>query len=101
MVVYTYTLSPFSTEALALLDATGCEYKTVELGLEWFLLDGVGSSIRALLLERYGMSSLPHIFIGGESVGGLYSGNAAGAPGLVELKRRGELTGMLQAAGAL
>ena len=27
--------------------------------------------------------------------------NAAGAPGLVELKRRGELTGMLQAAGAL
>lgn len=101
VVVYTYTLSPFSTEALALLDATGCEYKTVELGLEWFLLDSVGSSIRALLLERYGMSSLPHIFIGGESVGGLYSGNAAGAPGLVELKRRGELTGMLQAAGAL
>ncbi len=101
VVVYTYKLSPFSTEALALLDATGCEYKNVELGLEWFLLDGVGSAIRATLLERHGMSSLPHVFIGGESVGGLFSGNEAGVPGLVELKQRGELTGMLKAAGAL
>ena len=28
------------------------------------------------LLQRHGVSSLPHVFIGGRSVGGLYSGNA-------------------------
>merc|ERR1719387_1730100 len=37
-VIYTYGLSPFSTEALALLDSTGAKYEKRELGLEWFLL---------------------------------------------------------------
>ena len=101
VVVYTYALSPFSSEAKAFLDAAGCEYKEIELGKEWFLLDGLGSGLRAELLDRYGMSSLPHIFIGGESVGGLYSGNSAGMPGLHELKRQDKLAGMLEAAGAL
>ena len=101
VVVYTYGLSPFSTEALAFLDSVGCEYKSIELGPEWFLLDGVGSHVRAELLERHGMSSLPHVFVGGESVGGLYSGNDAGVPGLVELKKRGELVPRLKAAGAM
>ena len=32
-VIYTYKLSPFSTEALALLDASGYEYTNIELGL--------------------------------------------------------------------
>ena len=50
----------------------------MELGPEWFLLDGLGSSVRAELLKRHGMSSLPHVFIGGTSIGGLYSGNEAG-----------------------
>ena len=34
VVVYTYGLSPFSTEVVAILDSTGCKYKTVELGAE-------------------------------------------------------------------
>ena len=48
VVIYTYALSPFSTECIAFLDAIpGLQYKKIELGLEWFLLDGVGSSVRA------------------------------------------------------
>ena len=96
VVIYTYGWSPFSTEALARLDATGCQYQAIELGPEWFLLDGIGSAKRALLLERHGQSSLPHVFIGGKSIGGLYSGS----PGLFELERAGELVPMLEAAGA-
>ena len=97
VVIYTYGLSPFSTEALALLDSMGCKYKQMELGPEWFLLDGVASNIRAELLSRTGQSSLPHVFVGGRSIGGLYSGT----PGLMELKKQGQLLPMLQAAGAL
>ena len=97
LVIYTYGLSPFSTEALKLLDATGASYREIELGPEWFLLDADGSATRAELLARHGMSSLPHVFIGGESIGGLYSGS----PGLVELQRSGELRARLKAAGAL
>ena len=37
-VIYTYGLSPFSTEAVAVLEATGCKFEKRELGLEWFLL---------------------------------------------------------------
>lgn len=97
VVVYTYGLSPFSTEALAFLDATGAEYKKVEVGPEWFLLGPTASCLRAELLKRTGQSSLPHVYIGGKSVGGLYSG----APGLVELQKTGGLVPMLKEAGAL
>jgi len=101
VVIYTYGLSPFSSEAVALLDGTGCEYKQVQLGAEWFLLGGVASNVRAELLQRHGVSSLPHVFIGGRSVGGLYSGNAQGEVGLVQLKKEGRLDGLLREAGAL
>merc|ERR1719327_2225160 len=97
VVIYTYGLSPFSTEALKFLDEAGCKYKKIELGPEWFLLAGVPAAIRAELLERHGQSSLPHVFIGGKSIGGLYSGT----PGLVELKEQGKLMTMLKDAGAL
>ena len=93
----------FRPKRLAFLDAIpGLQYKKIELGLEWFLLDGVGSSVRAELLARHGLSSLPHVFVGGKSVGGLYSGNGEGdSVGLVELTREGRLEGMLKEAGAL
>jgi hypothetical protein len=37
-VIYTYKLSPFSTEAIAALDKAGAKYEQREVGLEWFLL---------------------------------------------------------------
>ena len=96
-VIYTYSLSPFSTEALALLESTGANFEKRELGPEWFLLGGRASVLRAELDAMTGQSSLPHIFIGGESIGGL----STGTPGLVALIENGELEAKLKKAKAL
>jgi len=96
VVVYTYGLSPFCTEATKLLDSLGAQYKEIQLAPEWFLMLGESAAKRAELGAMYGRTSMPHIFIGGESIGGLMEG-----PGLVPLYESGELTAKLQAAGAL
>jgi len=85
VLIYTYGLSPFSSEALAILDATGCEYKKIELGLEWFLLGGEESVTRVELSKEVesGATSLPKIFIKGECIGGCAE--------LAELAQSGEL----------
>ena len=98
VVIYTYGLSPFSTEALAVLESTGCQFNKVELGLEWFALGPKGSATRVELRKMYGQGSLPHVFIGGEWVGGLATGGEGGLAGLVE---RDELLAKLKAAKAL
>ena len=99
-VIYTYALSPFSTEAIALLESTGCKFEKVELGLEWFLLGPKASIARQELGEMTGQTSLPHVFIGGEHVGGLYS-DPNGGGGLAQLAEEDELLPMLQKARAL
>ena len=91
--IYTYGLSPFSTEAIALLDRTGCKYTRIELGAEWFLLGPKTSAKRGELLEMTGQSSLPHVFIGGEHVGGLTS--------IASLNESGELQAKLKKARCL
>ena len=92
VVLYTYGLSPFSTEAIALLKDAGCsDFKQIELGPEWFLLGKEASTTRAELLEMTGQSSLPHVFIGGKHVGGIFSGE----PGLAALQETGQLQEML------
>jgi len=92
IVVYTYGLSPFSYEALLVLDEIGAEYKNVEIGPEWFLLGKEKSTMRAELLEMTGQSSLPHVFIDGKHVGGLFTGTPDGSsPGLASLKESGQL----------
>lgn len=97
VVIYTYKLSPFSSETCGVLDEAGVDYENVEVGLEWFLLDKEKSTLRAALLEMTGQSSLPHVFINGEHVGGLFTGNAK-YPGLAGLKESGELLKMLDNA---
>eukprot|EP00804_Cyclotella_cryptica_P010242 CCRYP_016731-RA/>CCRYP_016731-RA protein AED:0.12 eAED:-0.01 QI:0/-1/0/1/-1/1/1/0/520 len=96
VVVYTYGLSPFSAEALGVLDEMGVNYKNVEVGLEWFLLDKEKSILRAQLLELTGQSSLPHVFVNGEHVGGLFTGSSDRRyPGLAGLKESGKLIDMI------
>lgn len=94
VVVYTYGLSPFSFETKALLENLDIDYKEVSLGAEW--IPGLinkegGSETRVALLEMTGQSSLPHVFIGGQSIGGLYSGN----PGLLPMLEQGKLMDMV------
>ena len=97
VVIYTYGLSPFSIEALSLLDSVGAKYERRELGPEWFLLGPRASVMRAELEAMTGHSSLPHVFIGGESIGGL----ATGTPGLAALAESGELEAKLKKVKAL
>jgi glutaredoxin len=80
-VIYTYGLSPFSTQALDVLKNSGAVFETRELGLEWFLLGPRASVLRAELENLTGQSSLPQVFIGGKSIGGL----ATGTPGMASL----------------
>jgi len=104
VVVYTYGLSPFSSEAVALLEAAGAApavTRVVEVGPEWFLLGKEGSALRAELLALTGQSSLPSVFIGGRHHGGLFTGTAGAGPGLAALRESGELAPLLQRAGAL
>ena len=72
VVIYTYGLSPFSAEAIAILDATGCDYRAIEVGPEWFLLDGKDSVKRVLLSDFVdnGATSLPKVFVKGQCIGG-------------------------------
>jgi len=99
VVVYSYTLSPFCTEAKQILRAAGATIQVVELGDEWIpgLLPAGGAAIRAELGVMTGQTSMPHIFIGGESIGGL----ATGTPGLKSLLDSGDLDRKLREAGAL
>lgn len=95
VVMYTYALSPFSSEAIAVLDEIGANYTKIELGLEWFLLDKEKSTKRAELLEMTGQSSLPSIFIDEKHVGGLFTAPDGNSSGLAGLKESGELITML------
>ena len=99
VVVYSYTLSPFCAEAKALLAAQGAKVTVIELGDEWVpgLLPADGAAVRAELGAMTGQTSMPHVFIGGASIGGL----ASGTPGLKALLRDGSLRDKLEAAGAL
>ena len=85
VLIYTYGLSPFSTEALSILDQAGVDYTNIELGAEWFALGGKGSETRVALSKEVegGATSLPKIFIGGECIGGCAE--------LAELVESGEL----------
>jgi len=97
VVLYTYGLSPFSSETKRLLDDMKADYKEIELGPEWFLLSGPAAAKRAELGNMFGRTSLPQVFIGGRSIGGL----TEGTPGLAPLLASGELVPALKKAGAL
>jgi len=98
IVIYSYTLSPFCMRAKKLLTSSGADYKEVNLGLEWApgFLSKDSAAIRAELGAMFGQTSMPHIFIGGQSIGGLVDGT----PGLLPLIKDGDLRQRLLAAGA-
>jgi anaphase-promoting complex subunit 7 len=96
IVIYTYALSPFCIEAKKLLENLDIDYREISLGGEWIpgLIAQGGSQKRAALLDLTGQSSLPNIFIGGKSIGGLFSGS----PGLVPALEQGLLANVVESA---
>lgn len=100
IVLYSYTLSPFSQEAVKVLESTHCMFHTVDLGPQWMLLGPRSSAIRAELGRLYGVTSIPQVFIGGEWVGGLFSGGTHGG-GLNQLIEEKRLMTKIAAAGGV
>jgi len=76
---------------MALLKNCGIKFKEISLGKEWIPGLIKDATKRAALLEITGQSSLPHVFVGGTSIGGLYSGS----PGLLPALEQGKLMKMI------
>lgn len=90
IVIYTYSLSPFSSEAVRMLQESGYAFEQLELGAEWFLLGSEESVARVELskLADNGATSLPKVFIGGECIGGCSE--------LASLVESGEFDGLMK-----
>ena len=69
VVVFSATYCPFSAAAKAALRAEGVPFKAIE----WNKTPG-GAGFAPALATFTGRSSIPHIFIGGESIGGCNDG---------------------------
>ena len=80
---------------MALLRSAGIAHVEISNGREWLPGLLAAPAKRVALLELTGQSSLPHVFVGGESVGGLFTGT----PGLVPALEAGTLKGMAEEAG--
>lgn len=92
VVVFSQTSCPYCMKAKNLLQEVGATYKVVELDT----LGAAGQAIRAELGVSTGRSTVPNVFIAGQSVGGFSDG-----PGVETLHAEGRLVELLQKAGAL
>jgi glutaredoxin 3 len=92
VMVFSFSSCPFCVKAKKILDDAGVKYTAVELNQ----MGAEGMAIRAVLAERTGRTSMPNIWVGGQGIGGCNDG-----PGIATLQRNGELTPLLQKAGAL
>ena len=96
-VMFSWTLSPFSSKAKKLLDNIGVYYKVIELDKPY----NEGNLLRAALGRRVGRTSVPMIFINGQYIGGCEDGPSIESPGLIPLAMEGKLRPMLIEAGVL
>ena len=119
VVMYSFSTCPFCKRAKALLDDQGAQYVALELNE----MGQEGMAMRAELAKDTGRTSMPNVFIKGESSeereGGrgdrfpisdlacasLSSGTSYGGcndgPGVMTLQREGKLVPLLKEAGAL
>ena len=91
VMIFSFSTCPFCKNAKKLLDDMDVSYKAIELND----MEG-GMAIRAELAKKTGRTSMPNIWIGGEGIGGCNDG-----PGIMTLKKNGELFKMLEKAGAV
>ena len=91
VMIFSFSTCPFCKNAKRLLDDMDVSYKAIELNE----VEG-GMAIRAELAKKTGRTSMPNIWIGGQGIGGCNDG-----PGIMTLKKSGELFKMLEKAGAV
>ena len=91
VMIFSFSTCPFCKNAKKLLDDMNVGYRAVELNE----VEG-GMAIRAELAKKTGRTSMPNIWIGGVGIGGCNDG-----PGIMTLKKNGELFTMLEKAGAV
>lgn len=77
--LFSFTTCPFCRKAKDMLEAEGVPYVSLELDER-----ADGNALRAALGKRTGRTSVPNVFVQGESIGGCNDGN----PGLVKLLER-------------
>eukprot|EP00929_Paragymnodinium_shiwhaense_P007251 TRINITY_DN111187_c0_g1_i1.p1 TRINITY_DN111187_c0_g1~~TRINITY_DN111187_c0_g1_i1.p1 ORF type:complete len:218 (+),score=28.36 TRINITY_DN111187_c0_g1_i1:76-654(+) len=90
--IFSLSRCPFCADAKQALEEMGVSYAALELDE----MGEEGAHIKAALGRLTQRTSLPNIFIGGMGIGGCNDG-----PGLLTLKKSGELERLLQMAGAL
>ena len=91
VMIFSFSTCPFCKNAKKLLNDMDVAYKAIELNE----MEG-GMAIRAELAKKTGRTSMPNIWIGGQGIGGCNDG-----PGIMTLKKNGELYKMLEKAGAV
>jgi len=92
VVMFAFSKCPFCIKAKNELNEMGVDYLPVDLDK----MGDEGTQLRAELAKKTTRTSMPNIFIAGEGIGGCNDG-----PGLMTLKKQGELVPMLEKAGAL
>lgn len=83
--MFSFTTCPFCRRAKDALDETSYSYSVLELDEH-----ANGNAMRAVLGKRTGRTSVPNIFVNGQSIGGCNDG-----PGLLPLMASGEFESML------
>ena len=93
VVIFSATYCPFSLAAKKTLEGQGVPFQAYE----WNTRED-GSALVAELGEMTGRTSVPHIWIGGEYIGGFNDGIGEAAPGLRPLIASGRLGPALEKA---
>ena len=93
VVVFSATYCPFSLAAKKTLEGEGVPFRSVE----WNTRED-GSALVAELGAMTGRTSIPHIWVGGQYIGGFNDGIDEAAPGLRPLIASGRLGPALQKA---
>ena len=88
--MFSFTTCPFCRRAKDVLDEKGVPYVSMELDERG---GNRGNEIRATLGRMTKRTSVPSIFVGGQSIGGCNDG-----PGLIPLNESGELDRLLSAS---
>ncbi|KMW56912.1 Cysteine synthase [Candidatus Rhodobacter oscarellae] len=70
VLMYALEWCEFCWSVRKMFDAAGIAYETVDLDSVAYQKDGLGTDIRAVLLDKTGAPTIPQIFVGGEHIGG-------------------------------